>query len=233
MKEKSDVIIERLAYLIIILSVIAFIILSVTAVKEEELSFFIIALSEMIGSFIVAVFMLGFSRMIENSNDIAENSIESLNYQRKIYEYLYSNNDKHNKNEVKAISKVKTGTEKKEKNINCNSDDLILECDDEIVDEAGVIASLTEHEIQISDDDSINDIGVEIYLKFEIIGNVNNGLGLFTPVLSCFDNDDNLVGEVKLISNIVSGTATVNTKMTIEDKNKTDNKTKLRFVISG
>ncbi len=233
MKRKSDVIIEGLAYLIIILSIIAFIILSITAANEEELSFFIIALSELIGSFIVTVFILGFSMLIENSNDIAENSFENLDYQQKIYEYLTSNNDSRNsKKEVKVKKKVKENIEKRERNIKYNSDDFILEYNDEIVDEAGVIAAVTEHDIQISDDETDN-ICVEIYLEFEIIGNVNNGLGLFTPVLSCFDKDDNLIGNVKLVSNIASGTATVNTKMTIENKNKTDNELKFKFVISG
>lgn len=233
MKKISDIIIERLAYLIIALSVIAFAVLSVTAVNEEELSFFIIGLSELIGSFIIAVFMLGFSMLIENSNDIAENSFENLDYQRKIYEYLTSNNDSRNgKIEVKAKKKVKESSEEKERNIKYNSDDFTLEYEHEIVDEAGVIAAVTEHDIQILDDGTDN-ICVKIYLNFEIIGNVNNGLGLFAPVLSCFDKDDNLICNTKLILDIISGTATVNTKMTIEDKNKTDNDLKFRFVISG
>lgn len=80
MKGVIDKIIEYTAYAILALSALAFCILSVVAISEEEAVFFISAVSQLVVCFILSILMVGFSALIENSkskDEIQENSIEA------------------------------------------------------------------------------------------------------------------------------------------------------------
>lgn len=80
MKGLIDKIIEYTAYAILALSALAFCILSVVAISEEEAVFFISAVSQLVACFILSILMVGFSALIENSkskDEIQENSIEA------------------------------------------------------------------------------------------------------------------------------------------------------------
>lgn len=80
MKGVIDKIIEYTAYAILALSALAFCILSVVAISEEEAVFFISAVSQLVACFILSILMVGFSALIENSkskDEIQENSIEA------------------------------------------------------------------------------------------------------------------------------------------------------------
>lgn len=80
MKGLIDKIIEYTAYAILALSALAFCILSVAAISEEEAVLFITAVSQLVACFILAILMVGFSALIENSkskDEIQENSIEA------------------------------------------------------------------------------------------------------------------------------------------------------------
>lgn len=80
MKGVIDKIIEYTAYAILALSALAFCILSVVVISEEEAVFFISAVSQLVACFILSILMVGFSALIENSkskDEIQENSIEA------------------------------------------------------------------------------------------------------------------------------------------------------------
>ena len=80
MKGIIDKIIEYTAYAILALSALAFCILSVAAISEEEAVLFITAVSQLVACFILAILMVGFSALIENSkskDEIQENNIET------------------------------------------------------------------------------------------------------------------------------------------------------------
>lgn len=80
MKGVIDKIIEYTAYAILALSALAFCILSVAAISEEEVVFFITAVSQLIGCYILSILMLGFSVLVSNSkskDEMQENDIES------------------------------------------------------------------------------------------------------------------------------------------------------------
>ena len=80
MKGIIDKIIEYTAYAILALSALGFCILSVAAISEEKAVLFIIAVSQLVACFILAILMVGFSALIENSkskDEIQENNIEA------------------------------------------------------------------------------------------------------------------------------------------------------------
>ncbi len=80
MKGVIDKIIEYTAYAILALSALAFCILSVVAISEEEVVLFITAVSQLIGCYILSILMLGFSVLVSNSkskDEMQENDIES------------------------------------------------------------------------------------------------------------------------------------------------------------